>query len=60
LRQNNTKKVKQSIDDKIIVKLKKAKGGSLFFVDDFLSFGTAKAVAKALDWEFKEALPVSN
>ncbi len=39
----------QSIDDKIIVKLKKAKGGSLFFVDDFLSFGTAKAVAKALE-----------
>ncbi len=49
MRQNNTKKVMQSIDDKIIVKLKKAKGGSLFFVDDFLSFGTAKAVAKALE-----------
>lgn len=39
----------QSIDDKVIIKIKKAKGGSLFFVDDFLSFGTAKAVAKALE-----------
>jgi hypothetical protein len=39
----------QSIDDKVIIKFKKAKGGSLFFVDDFLSFGTAKAVSKALE-----------
>lgn len=39
----------QSIDDKIIIKFKKAKKGSLFFVDDFLSFGAAKAVAKALE-----------
>ena len=39
----------QSIDDKIIVKIKKAKGGSLFFIDDFLSFGSAKAVSKALE-----------
>lgn len=39
----------QSIDDKIIAKIKKAKGGSLFFIEDFISFGTAKAVAKALE-----------
>ncbi|MEN9303385.1 MAG: hypothetical protein RL264_1814 [Bacteroidota bacterium] len=39
----------KSIDDKVIIKFKKAKRGSLFFVDDFLSFGTAKAVAKALE-----------
>lgn len=39
----------QSIDDKVIAKVKKAKGGSLFFIEDFISFGTAKAVAKALE-----------
>jgi hypothetical protein len=39
----------QSIDDKIINKIKKAKGGSLFFIEDFITFGTAKAVAKALE-----------
>lgn len=39
----------QSIDDKIIIKIKKAKKGSLFFTNDFISFGTAKAVAKALE-----------
>jgi hypothetical protein len=38
-----------SIDDKILIKIKKAKKGSLFFVDDFLSLGTAKAVSKALE-----------
>ena len=39
----------QSIDDKVVVKISKAKRGSLFFIDDFLSFGSAKAVAKALE-----------
>ena len=39
----------QSIDDKVIVKINKAKRGSLFFINDFLSFGTAKAVAKVLE-----------
>lgn len=39
----------QSIDNKVVVKIKKAKGGSLFFIEDFISFGTAKAVAKALE-----------
>lgn len=39
----------QSIDDKIIIKFKKAGRGSLFFTEDFLHFGAAKAVAKALE-----------
>lgn len=39
----------QSIDDKIFIKIKKAARGSLFFVEDFLSFGSAKAVSKALE-----------
>lgn len=39
----------ESIDDKILVKVKKARRGSLFFVDDFLSLGSAKAVSKALE-----------
>ena len=39
----------QSIDNKIYIKIKKAKRGSLFFSDDFLSFGSAKAVSKALE-----------
>ncbi|OOV29783.1 hypothetical protein BXU11_07925 [Flavobacterium sp. LM5] len=38
-----------SIDDKAIAKIKKAKRGSLFFVDDFVTFGSAKAVAKVLE-----------
>lgn len=39
----------QSIDDKIIAKIKKARRGSLFFGEDFLRFGNSKAVAKALE-----------
>ena len=39
----------ESTDDKIIKKIKKARGGSVFLIDDFLSFGTAKAVGKALE-----------
>lgn len=39
----------ESIDDKIFVKVKKAARGSLFFVNDFLSLGNAKAVSKALE-----------
>lgn len=39
----------QSIDDKVFTKIKKAKRGSLFFIEDFLSFGSAKAVSKALE-----------
>lgn len=39
----------KSIDDQILIKIRKAKRGSLFFVNDFLHFGTAKAVGKALE-----------
>ena len=39
----------QSIDDKIMIKIKKAKRGSLFFTDDFLLFCSAKAISKALE-----------
>lgn len=39
----------QSIDDEILIKMKKARRGSLFFTEDFLAFGTAKAVSKALE-----------
>jgi hypothetical protein len=39
----------QSIDDKILLKIKKAERGSLFFADDFLSLGNAKSVSKALE-----------
>lgn len=39
----------QSIDDEIIIKLRKAGRGSLFFTEDFVSFGNAKAVSKALE-----------
>lgn len=38
-----------SIDDQIFIKFKKAKRGSLFFIDDFTGFGNAKAVGKALE-----------
>jgi hypothetical protein len=39
----------KSIDNHTIVKIKKARRGSLFFVEDFLRFGNSKAVAKALE-----------
>ena len=38
-----------SLDDKIVVKIKKARRGSLFFTEDFLNFGSAKSVAKTLE-----------
>lgn len=39
----------ESIEYSILCKIKKARRGSLFFTDDFLRFGTAKAVSKALE-----------
>jgi predicted transcriptional regulator of viral defense system len=39
----------KSIDDQIFIKIRKAKGGSLFFIEDFLSFGSSEAVRKALE-----------
>lgn len=37
------------VENQIFTKIKKAKGGSLFFVSDFLRFGSSKAVSKALE-----------
>jgi hypothetical protein len=39
----------ESIDKHIIEKIKKAKGGTVFFSEDFLRFGSSKAVGKALE-----------
>ena len=39
----------ESIELLILGKIKKAKGGSLFFVNDFLRFGNSKAISKALE-----------
>lgn len=39
----------ESIDDKVLTKFKKAGRGSLFFTEDFLSYGSAKAVSKVLE-----------
>ena len=38
-----------NIEIQVLTKMKKAKGGTLFFVKDFLRFGNAKAIAKALE-----------
>jgi len=38
-----------SIDDYIVEKIKKAKGGTVFFVEDFVRFGSTKAVGKVLE-----------
>lgn len=39
----------ESAEIQILNKIKKAKRGSLFFVEDFLRFGNSKAVTKALE-----------
>jgi hypothetical protein len=39
----------KSIEIQVLNKIKKAKGGSLFFIDNFTSFGNPKAVSKALE-----------
>jgi hypothetical protein len=39
----------ESISDKVLTKVKKASRGTLYFTDDFLAFGSAKAVSKALE-----------
>lgn len=38
-----------TIENKIINKIKKAGRGSLFFTNDFITFGNSKAVSKALE-----------
>lgn len=49
MRQNYSKSTMESIDNKILDKIKKAKRGSLFYAEDFLSFGGYKALSKALE-----------
>ena len=44
----------ESIEIQILDKVKKAKRGSLYFTESFLSFGNAKAVSKALERRTKE------
>lgn len=44
----------ESIEIQILDKIKKAKRGSLYFTESFLSFGNAKAVSKALERLTKE------
>lgn len=39
----------QSTEIQILMKIKKAKRGSLFFIEDFLRFGNSKVVSKALE-----------
>ncbi|HUX56884.1 MAG TPA: DUF6088 family protein [Bacteroidales bacterium] len=39
----------ESTEIQILTKIKKAKGGSLFFMEDFLRFGNSKAISKALE-----------
>jgi len=39
----------ESVEYKVIERIKKAKRGSVFFTDDFLRFGTAKSVSKTLE-----------
>lgn len=39
----------ESIGNKALRKIKKARGGALFFSDDFVIFGSSKAVHKALE-----------
>jgi hypothetical protein len=49
MRQHQSKLLMISTENQVLTKIKKAKGGSLFFVDNFLRFGTAKAIGKALE-----------
>lgn len=39
----------ESIESRLLQKIKKARRGSLFFTEDFLGFGNAKAVSKSLE-----------
>lgn len=48
LRQDNKFIMPLSIEKKILTKIKKARRGTLFFIRDFIQFGNAKAVSKAL------------
>ncbi len=49
LRHNNKPNMLVSTDDQILKKIRKAKRGTLFFIDDFASIGNKKTVGKALE-----------
>nr|MBD3621255.1 type IV toxin-antitoxin system AbiEi family antitoxin domain-containing protein [Sunxiuqinia sp.] len=49
MRQYIANKVIEGTDIQILTKIKKARGGSLFFVKDFLRFGNYKTISKALE-----------
>ena len=49
LRQERYSIMSFNIEIQILGKIKKARGGSLFFADDFLRFGNSKAISKALE-----------
>ncbi len=49
LRHNNKLNMLVSTDDQILKKIRKAKRGTLFFIDDFASIGNKKTVGKALE-----------
>jgi len=37
------------LENKVLTKMKKAKKGTLFFIDDFIRFGSSKTVSKVLE-----------
>ncbi len=49
LRQKTSLNMAESIEIQVLSKISKARRGSLFFTENFLKFGTAKAVSKALE-----------
>lgn len=49
LRQETTIKLTKNTEIQVLTKIKKARGGSLFFVEDFLRFGNYKTISKALE-----------
>ncbi len=49
MRQKSNKMSIDKIDNKILGKIKKARRGTLFFTEDFLTFGSAKTVSKVLE-----------
>lgn len=44
----------QTVENKVFTKIKKAKRGTLFFIEDFIRFGNSKTIAKVLDRLSKE------
>ena len=49
LRQEKHKNTLTSTEKQILTKVKKAKRGSLFFIEDFIQYGNTKAVSKILE-----------